>query len=235
MAEGASIEVAHHLTEHGAHGDRHGSGHPKEHHRMHRVWEVVEVILLAVVAIVTAWSGFQAASWDGEQTRLYADSTAERFDAEEWDSLAVAELTNDASLTTSWLIASESGDTELQEVLEKRMTPAYREAFDAWVALDPLENAAAPPGPAAMPDYENPFREKARTANDRAEVMLQKGTKAREHGEKYVRNTVLLAMVLFLAAIAARFKDPLLRGLLNGIAFAILVFTLISLANLPIA
>ena len=102
MVEGANVEVAHHRTEHGhghGHGDDSGtgagSGRRKEHHRSHRVLEVVEVLLLAVVAIVTAWSGFQAASWDGEQTRLYADATDNRFDAEELDSLAVAELTND--------------------------------------------------------------------------------------------------------------------------------------------
>lgn len=226
MAEGANIEVAHHLTEH-------GHGHRGEHHRAHRALEVVEVFLLSVVAIVTAWSGFQAASWDGEQTRLYAAATSDRFDAEELDSAAVAELTNDTSLTTAWLEAAVAGDTALQATLEKRMTPAYKRAFDAWTATDPLENPDAPSGPAKMPQYRNPFREKARALNASAEAKHAEGTKAREHGEKYVRNTVLLAMVLFLAAIAQRFKDPLLRGVLNGIALAILVFTLASLASLP--
>jgi hypothetical protein len=228
MAEGANIEVAHHLTE-----QAHGTAPRGEHHRTHRTFEVVEVLLLSVVAIVTAWSGDQAASWDGEQTRLYAAATSDRFDAEELDSAAVAELTNDTSLTTAWLEAAVAGDAALQAALEKRMTPSYKRAFDAWVATDPLENPDAPASPSKMPQYRNPFREKARALNASAETKHAEGTTAREHGEKYVRNTVLLAMVLFLAAIAQRFTDPLLRGVLNGLALAILVFALASLASLP--
>lgn len=227
MAEGANVEIAHHLTEHG-HGREHGSSH-----RTHRALEVIEVILLAVVAVTTAWSGFQAAKWDGEQTRLYGDATSARFDAEELDSLAVAELTNDASLMTAWLQAHDAGDVELQRLLEKRMTPAYKIAFDAWLGTDPFVNPDAPEGPAKMPEYRNPIRAEAKQINAGAEAAFADGTEARGHGEKYVRNTVLLAMVLFIAAIAQRLKDPLLRGILNGVALAILVFAVASLATLP--
>lgn len=228
MAEGASVEVAHHLTEH-------GTGHRTrdEHHRTHRVLEVVEVVLLAVVAIATAWSGFQAAKWDGEQSRLYGTATDARFEAEELDSLAATELIADGSLMTAWLEAADAGDVELQHLLEKRMTPAYRRAFDAWLATDPFTNASAPSGPARMPEYENPFRAQAKTVNAHAQAAFREGTTARKHGEDYIRTTVLLAMVLFLAAIAQRFKDPLLRGVLNGIALVVMVVALVSLLTLP--
>jgi hypothetical protein len=32
--------------------------------------EIVEAILLAVVAVATAWGGYQAARWDGRQAEL---------------------------------------------------------------------------------------------------------------------------------------------------------------------
>ena len=182
--------------------------------------EIVEVLLLAVVAIVTAWSGFQAASWDGEQTRLYADATDNRFDAEELDSLAVAELTNDSASTTSWLEASVVGDAELQDVLEKRMTPGVP-ARRSTRGSRPirLNNPDAVAGPAKMPEYENPFREKAREINAEARQQLEEGTKARASTARSTSATRCCSpMVLFLAAIAQRFKDPLLRGILNGIA-----------------
>jgi len=238
MAEGASIEVAHHLTEHGHghgadHGGEGGRGRGKEHHRSHRVLEVVEVFLLAVVAIATAWSGFQAAKWDGEQSRLYGVATDARFQAEELDSLASSELIADGSLMTAWLQAHDAGDAELKDLLEKRMTPAYKVAFDAWLATDPFENPNAPKGPAKMPEYRNPFRAKAKQVNETAQASFHEGTESRKHGEDYIRNTVLLAMVLFLAAIAQRFKDPLLRGTLNGIALVVMVVALVSLLNLP--
>lgn len=57
MAEigGPQVEVAHHLTEH-----KHG-----EQTLAHEILEIIEAIVLAVVAITTAWSGYQAALWDG--------------------------------------------------------------------------------------------------------------------------------------------------------------------------
>ncbi|MFM8304518.1 MAG: hypothetical protein ACKOA9_09505 [Actinomycetota bacterium] len=237
MAEGANIEIAHHLSEHDhEHGDGTGTGGGPErarHHRTHRVFEVVEVILFAVVAIATAWSGFQAAKWDGEQAREYGTATLSRFDAEELDSLATSELTNDAALMTAWLEARDAGDPELQALLEKRMSSAYKVAFDAWLLTDPFVNPDAPKSPARMPEYRNPFRAKAKAINQEAEASFADGTEARTHGEKYVRNTVMLAMVLFVAAIAQRLKDPLLRGILNGVGFTILVLTVVSLASLP--
>jgi len=228
MAEGANVEVAHHLAEHGAgHDGRDG------HHWSHRVLGVVEVVLLAVVAIATAWSGFQAAKWDGRQTELYGEATAARFQAEELDSLALTELTSDASLLTAWLEARDAGDAELQTLLEKRMSPEYNRSFVAWLETDPFENADAPAGPAVMPGYENRFRAQASSINDGAKAAFDTGTEARERGEKYVRNTVLLATVLFVAAIAQRFTDPLLRGILNGVGLVLLIFAVVSLASLP--
>jgi hypothetical protein len=228
MAEGANVEVAHHLAEHGAgHDGRDG------HHWSHRVLGVVEVVLLAVVAIATAWSGFQAAKWDGRQTELYGEATAARFQAEELDSLALTELTSDASLLTAWLEARDAGDAELQTLLEKRMSPEYNRSFVAWLETDPFVNADAPAGPAVMPGYENRFRAQASSINDEAKAAFDTGTEARERGEKYVRNTVLLATVLFVAAIAQRFTDPLLRGILNGVGLALLIFAVVSLASLP--
>jgi hypothetical protein len=54
MSEGAgtNVEVAMHLSEHKRSTQSVG----------HEVLEILEAILLAVVAIATAWSGYQAAS-----------------------------------------------------------------------------------------------------------------------------------------------------------------------------
>ena len=69
MGEGTAVEFAHSLTEH------HGSHAPAQ---VHRLVEVLEILMLAVVAVVTAWSGYQAAQWDGRQALLYGQSNHER-------------------------------------------------------------------------------------------------------------------------------------------------------------
>lgn len=36
--------------------------------------EILEAIILALVAVATAYSGYQAAQWDGHQAELYAEA-----------------------------------------------------------------------------------------------------------------------------------------------------------------
>ena len=50
--------------------------------RSDQIVEIVEAILLAVVAIATAWGGYQAARWDGRQAELYGRSSTIRNEAD---------------------------------------------------------------------------------------------------------------------------------------------------------
>jgi hypothetical protein len=226
MAEGANVEIAHSLTEQDEHGGHHHEG-------WHRVLEILEVGLLAVVAIVTAYSGFQAAKWDGRQSVLYGHSSRDRFEAEAATTTGDQRLAADAGNFTAWLQAHSAGNTDLETLLTKRMSPDYKVAFDAWLLTDPFVNPAAPPGPAAMPQYKNPDLDRAAKLNAKASATFDEGTTARETGEKYVRDTVLFAMVLFLVAIAQRMKDKTLRAGVNLIAILLAGYGVISVIRLP--
>jgi hypothetical protein len=48
-----------------------GHHHTERTGRRAEVIEILEAILLAVVAVATAWSGYQTARWDGRQAHLY--------------------------------------------------------------------------------------------------------------------------------------------------------------------
>lgn len=226
MPEGANVEIAHSLTEPEEHRDQH-------HDVWHRVLEILEVGLLAIVAIVTAWSGFQAAKWDGRQSVLYGHSSRDRFEADAATTTGDQRLAFDAGIFTAWLQAHSAGNTDLQTTLVKRMTPEYKVAFDAWLQTDPFANSSAPSGPGAMPQYKNPDLEQAAKLNTAATAAFDEGTAARETGEKYVRDTVLFAMVLFLVAIAQRMKDKKLRTSVNVIAVILAVYAIVSVVRLP--
>ena len=98
---------------------------------------------------------------------------------------------------------------------------------------DPFVNPAAPPGPAAMPSYHNPNQDKANQLNALAAATFDEGTAARDNADKYVRDTVLFASVLFLVAIAQRFKAHRARVAIGVIAIGVLTFVAISLIQLP--
>jgi hypothetical protein len=61
MPEGMNVEISHQLTEQEEEKE-------KRKARWEVVVEIIEVAVLAIVAIATAWSGYQAARWDGQQS-----------------------------------------------------------------------------------------------------------------------------------------------------------------------
>jgi hypothetical protein len=201
--------------------------------RRHELVEVAEVLILAIVAVMTAWTGLQAAKWDGQQSLLYGQANRDRFAADAASTLAGQQLSADASLFTAWLQARAAGDKDLQATYVRRFTPEYRDAFQAWLKTDPFMNPAAPPGPGYMPTYRNPNQDAAKRLNAQAADAFDRGTKARENAEKYVRNTVLFASVLFLIALGQRFKAARGRIAIGIVAFGLLTFTVVSALELP--
>jgi hypothetical protein len=109
----------------------------------------------------------------------------------------------------------------------------YREAFDEWLKLDPLNNPSATPGPPYMPGYKNPNLEEAEQLNTEAEELFTEGTEAGEMAGKYVRQTVLFALVLFLIAAGQRFTQRPVRISANALAVCLLIYTLGYLTILP--
>src|SRR5271165_7629433 len=203
---GSTIEVAHHLSEH------------KEHPQSlaHQILEIEEAIVLAVVAITTAWSGYQAALWTGHQAELYGNSTRLRVQAEGAATAANQERLYNASTVVEWLKAEEGGNKKLADLFERRFLPEFRPAFEAWKKTDPLNNPSAPAGPQLMSEYRSSKTEAAARLNDQATQVFEQGTKDRERADEYVRATVTLATVLLLIAISQRFKT-------RGVRVALLV------------
>jgi hypothetical protein len=226
VPEGMAIEVAHKLTE-----QEHTES--AAHQRWHTVLEIAEVAMLAVVALLTAWSGYQAAKWDGEQSVKYGQASATRFEADAASTRGGQTLVSDSAMFNGWLAAHDAGKSELMSQYEKRFDPEYRVAFEAWLATDPFTNPKAPPGPGYMPQLKNVDVEHSKELNSEASHLFEEGTHARETGEKYVRDTVLFASVLFLIAMAQRAKKRGIRLSINIIAGCVLLFAAVSVATLP--
>jgi hypothetical protein len=136
-------------------------------------------------------------------------------------------------MLTAWLQFKVQGDKKLQDLYVRRFSPDYREAFYQWIKLDPLNNPSAPAGPAFMPTYRNPDLETAKRLNAKASITFDQGSAARETAEKYVRYTVLFASVLFLIAVAQRFKVKGVRFATLGIAFVLLTYAVAGVIALP--
>ena len=188
------------------------------------VIEIIEALILALVAVATAWSGFQAAEWAGKRAEDYAKANRLRVTAEGLATLAGQERIYDSDTFNSWLVAKLDNKKEAAEFFERRFRDEYRTAFAAWMSTDPFNNAQAPPGPIFMPEYHNAKHEQFLGLNKQAADIADEGVKSGETGDKYVRITVLLATVLLITAIGQRFRFKSVR-----IAFMILAFLLLCL------
>jgi hypothetical protein len=223
---GSNIELAHHLSESEGHG-------AKAHSRWHELLEVFEAIVLALVAVTTAWSGYQAARWDGRQDWLYGQSAKLRVQAQALASRSGQEQLYDATTVMEWLKAEAGGERELAQLFERRLLPEFRPAFEQWKQTDPLHNANAPSGPMLMPAYRNAKEEESAKLNEQASEVFQQGAEARERADDYVRATVLLATVLLLTAISQRFRTRQIRVGLVVLAFLLLCIPLWHILLLP--
>lgn len=227
MPEGANVEIAHHLHEHGGHHDPVGPS------RGERMIEIGEAIVLAFVAIATAWSGYQSARWDGRSAESYAEASKLRVEQDLAATQAGQQLLFNTTAFNSWLLATTNDDHQAADLFERRFTDNYARAFDDWLALDPLDDPEAPPGPMFMPSYTSPLDDKAAELDRQASEAFGQGASARETGEGFVRVTVIMAMVLFLVAISQRFNVRKARVGLIVVALVFLVVGLSLLASYP--
>ena len=197
------------------------------------VIEIIEAAILALVAVATAWSGYQAAKWAGNRAEQYAEASRLRVTAEGLATLAGQERIYDSDTFNSWLAAKLDGKSQTAEFFERRFRDEYRPAFAAWMKTDPFNNGQAPPGPIFMPDYHNANHEQFLRLNKQAVEMADQGTKSGETGDNYVRITVLLATVLLITAIGQRFHFKAVRVVFMVLAFLLLCLPLVRLLMLP--
>ena len=164
-------EVAHTLSH--QHGKTAGEKHAE------RI-EILEAILLAIVAVATAWSGYQTGRWDGDQAHLYGLSNKERAAENRAATRSGQQIIYDTSTFGFWLQEKAAGDHEAAALFERRFRPEYRVAFNAWVKTDPFHNPRAPVAPIRMPQYHNATAEEA-AKHRRASLRL---LRARDEGAR---------------------------------------------------
>lgn len=213
--------------------------------------ELIATIVMALAAILTAWSAFQAGKWSGHQAIEFSNANSARVESTRADGLANTQRSIDVAVFTSWLDAVgaevDSGEippprTDGYEPVEgtlsafyfERMRPEFKVALDAWLAVDPLNDANAPPTPFAMADYvleaENTADALLEDASEHRELALE----ANQNGDNYVLTTVGFALVIFFAGISSKLEAKRNRWITIVLALVLFVGAGITLFSLPI-
>ena len=203
--------------------------------RRERILELTAVLLLSITTLATAWSGYQAARWSGDQSQKYAQAATNRAKAQQSATTAGQLRIDDLLLFNNWLNARNSGNRKLAAVYERRFRPEFVPAYRAWLAQNPFTNKQAIPGPQYMPQYHLAAGAAARAFDDKADALFKEGSDAKSNDDKYILSTVFFAAVLFFAGISLRLDWRPLRIFVLGAATVMLLSAAIFVLSLPVA
>jgi hypothetical protein len=201
-----------------------------------RDWvELGAMLLLALAAVATAWSSYQANRWNGEQVKASARTNAIRIEAARASSLANAQQEVDVATFTQWVDAQARGENELVEFYVKRFRPEFKRAFDAWIATDPLEDEGAPLTPFAMEEYRLAERESAERLDAAAEASSATVRRNIQRSSNYVLGVVLFAVALFFAGMSTKLGTPATRTTLLVFGWIVFLGAVVWIATFPVS
>jgi hypothetical protein len=197
--------------------------------------DTMAAVLLAVAAVATAWSSYQASRWTGEQAKAFSAGNAARVESTRSSSLANAQTQIDVAVFIQWVDARLQGKTDLAAFYEERFRDEFKPAFQAWLGTDPFEDPSAPPSPFAMEEYQLAATQEANELSATAEASAELARTNIQRATNYVLGVVLFATSLFFAGISTKLNRTSLRGVILGVGCVVFVSAASWIATFPIS
>jgi hypothetical protein len=194
--------------------------------------QILSTVLMGLASVSSAWCAYQAALWNGIQTRGITMAEGAQFRATREFTAMNRNVAVDVGVFLSFITASQSGHPQEAQFLRRHARPELKPALEAWIA-DVQAGAQDPPLPFVRPQYRLATESRIQGLDQRAHQAVAVANEANDRGDLFVLHTVLLAISLFLmgGAAQARARPAQIGALaLGGLAF---VLTTISVARLP--
>lgn len=198
-------------------------------------FEPVTVMVMAMSSLCTAWCSYQSSRWSGQSSGLA--NRAEKLERRA-DEQYLASRQLESIQVWAWMQAMDAqlhGDEKKLRFYTERFRGELKDASDKWMALNPLENPAAPPHPFVAELYTPPNADEIRAAGTKAMQMDAESHTASHTAASYLSKTVLFATVLFFAGTAGKFDHRRVRSFCLAFAGALFIYAVVHMALLPVA
>ena len=196
--------------------------------------ELAGVLLIALTAVLTAWTAFESSKWGGVMSIEFSTANATRTESIRQSNLANRQTVVDVSVFTSYVDAVAADDTNLADFYAQRFPDRLAVAVEAWEATDPLEDPDAPATPFDMPEYVLDAADEADRLETEAAAASQRARDSNQRSDNYTVTTVFLATVLLLAALSSKVDNSRLQVALLVTALGIFVAIGIVVASFPV-
>jgi hypothetical protein len=203
--------------------------------RKELIAEVVATVLLALAAVATAWAGYQASQWHGEQALASSRATATRIESARASGEANRQIQVDVATFTQWIDAFAQDEPRLAAFYRGRFRDEFRPAFDHWIASRPLRNPQAAKTPFELPEYRLQAAEDAERLEAEAEAAGDDVRTDVGRAEEYVLAVVLFATAIALAGIGARLRLFPVRVAVLAVGWAVFLGTVGWVATFPVS
>lgn len=201
-----------------------------------RDWiEIAATVLLALAAVATAWSSYQAARWNGEQAKVSSAVNKTRIEAARASDLANAQQEVDVATFSQWVNAYAREEARLAAFYFKRFREEFKPAVNAWLATRPLENDDAPLTPFAMPEYRLAAKAEAERLDRRDEELAAQVRRNIQRSTNYVLGVVLFAVALFFAGMSTKLTGQGPRNALVLVGWVVFTGAVAWIATSPVS
>ena len=197
--------------------------------------EVAAAIILSLASLLTAWSSYEATAWSRAMAVAGGSVAGTLLQSTQQVTLGSQDTLVDVVTFTNWLEAVSTENQPLADFYRSRFRDEFKPAFEAWLALEPIKNPDAPSSPFAMEAYAPAHTQAASDLQEEAAGFQQELRIAAENAEYYVRNTLYLALALFLIGMSRMFSAVKVRGALQGLALVLLLFGAFNVITGPLA
>jgi hypothetical protein len=195
---------------------------------------VLAVALLGVATIGTAWCGYQATRWNGEEADLARQSAALQVESARQFGLAAQIVSYDSSIISQYANAAADDNANLLRFYrETLIRPEFLPIVDEWE-----QQVAAGETPENLledEDYRDAQLAPYRETQARAEALSLEAQRAGNEADDYVLTTLILASALFFAGLTTSFRVRLARVLLLTGSSLLIAYAATRLAELNVA
>ena len=171
----------------------------------HDRWlSIVEAVLLSLVAVLAAYSGYAAAKWSTESSVTLAKASAERTKASRASLEGIVTRTLDSASFNAWFTAFTAGDASAERLAETD-APRLPSGVQRLAGHRSSAQSQRSPRAGVHAAVRRPSGGRGQGPRREGRCRVRQGRPCGPTADKYIRDTVFLATVLFLVGIAGHF------------------------------
>jgi hypothetical protein len=198
-----------------------------------RFLEVVAVLILGVATVGSAWCGYEASRWNGDEGDLIRQAGDLDIESARLSGIATQRVAYDAGVLSDYAQAVATDEDNLAQFYREALVrPDFLPLLDVWETE--VEAGRVPVNLFEDDEYLQEQYAPSQAVKAEAEDRTRQSQAAGRTADSYVLTTIFFAIGLFFAGVTSTFRSRVLRTLLLVGASLTVAVALGRLAELPV-